>query len=138
MPGRRLVHHVYDPIPGRQILKDDLVPGHLGRRPLIIDDEDDKVELTQHFTGQRWSSDLKTGRQVRVVDDELALEPCYVGWMAARNDSVDILAHAVAEPVLDDELDVEGTCEKSTSGTTSKSSVTCFNSGSAETRAMQT
>ena len=109
VPGRRLVHHVYDPIPGRQILKDDLVPGHLGRRPLIIDDEDDEVELTQHYTGQKWSSDWKTGKQVRVVDDELDPEPYYVGWMAARNDSVsvDILAHAVAEPVLDDELDME-------------------------------
>ena len=109
VPGRRMVHHVYAQFPGRQILKDDLVPGHLGRRPLIIDDEDDEVELTQHYTGRKWSSDWKTGKQVRVVDDEVDPEPCYVGWMAARNDSmsVDILAHAVAEPVLDDELDME-------------------------------
>ena len=43
--GRRMAHHVYDPIPGRETLKDDLAPGHLGRCPLIIDDEDDEVEL---------------------------------------------------------------------------------------------
>ena len=41
VPGRRMAHHVYDPTPGRQTLKDDLVLGHLGRSPLIIDDEDD-------------------------------------------------------------------------------------------------
>ena len=54
VPGRRLAHHVHDPGTGRQTLKDDVVPGHLGRRPLIIDDEDDEVELTQQL---HWSQD---------------------------------------------------------------------------------
>ena len=86
-----------------------MVHGHLGRCPLIIDDEDDEVELTQQHTGQKWSSDWMVGKQVRVVDDELDPEPCYAEWMAAKNDfvSVDILAHAVAKPELDDGLAVE-------------------------------
>ena len=59
-----MAHHVYDPILGRQTSKDDLVPGHLGRSPLIIDDEDDEdskrswedvTELTQQHTGQGWT-----------------------------------------------------------------------------------
>ena len=98
VPGRRLAHHIFD-----------LVPGHLGRRPLIIDDEDDEVELTKHYTGHNWSSDWKTGKQVRVVDDELDPEPCYAEWLVARNDSVsvDISTHAVAEPEMDDGLAME-------------------------------
>ena len=109
VPGRRLAHHVYDPIFGRQTLKDDVVPGHLGRSPLIIDDEDDEAELTRQRAGQRLSSVWNAGMQVRVVDDELDPEPCYAAWLAARNDfvSVDILAHAVAESELDDGLAME-------------------------------
>ena len=116
--GRRMAHHVYDSIPGRQTMKDDLVPGHLGRSPLIIDDEDDEnskrswedvAELAQQHTGQGWSNDWKAGKQVRVVYDELDPELCCPGWMAARNDfvSVDILAHAVAGSELDDGLAME-------------------------------
>ena len=109
VPGRRMVHHVYDPGTGRQTLKDDLVPGHLGRSPLIIDDEDDEAELTRQHRGQRLSSVWNAGMQVRVVDDELDPEPCYAEWLAARNDSVsvDILTHAVAEPEMDDGLAME-------------------------------
>ena len=39
-----------NPVPGPQTLKDDPVPGHLGRDPLIIDDEDD--EMTQQPSDQ--------------------------------------------------------------------------------------
>ena len=50
-----------------------------------------------------------TGKQVRVVDDELDPEPCYAEWLVARNDSVsvDISTHAVAEPEMDDGLAME-------------------------------
>ena len=88
-------------------MKDDLVPGHLGRDPLIIDDED--VELTQQHSDQSWSSAWKAGMQVRVVDDELEPEIRCAGWMAVKDDiaSVDILAHAVAVSELDDGLALE-------------------------------
>ena len=101
VPGRRMAHHVYDPVPG--------TTGHLGRCPPNIDDEEDEVELTQQHTGPKWSSDWMVGKQVRVVDDELDPEPCYAGWMAAKNDfvSVDILAQAVAKPELDGGLAME-------------------------------
>ena len=36
--GRGKAQYSYDPVLGRQTMKDDLVPGHLGRDPLIIDD----------------------------------------------------------------------------------------------------
>ena len=87
-------------------MRDDLVPGHLGRDPLIIDDEDD--ELTQH-SDQSWSSVWKAGMQVRVVDDELEPEIRCAGWMAVKDNiaSVDILAHAVAESEFDDGLPME-------------------------------
>ena len=62
-----MAHHVLNPVPGRQTLKDDLVSGHLGRDPLIIDDEDD--ELTQQ-PSQIMNSVWNAGMQVR-VDDEL-------------------------------------------------------------------
>ena len=109
VPGRRLAHHVYDPGTGRQTLKDDLVPGHLGRSPLIIDDEDDEAELMRQYTGQRLISVWNEGMQVRVVDDELDPEFCYAEWLVARNDSVsvDISTHAVAEPEMDDGLALE-------------------------------
>ena len=50
-----------------------------------------------------------TGKQVRVVDDELDPEPCYAEWLVARNDSVsvDISTHTVAEPEMDDGLAME-------------------------------
>ena len=107
MPGRRTAHHVFDPVPGRQTVKDDLVPGHLGRDPLIIDDEED--ELTQQSSDQSLSSVWNAGMQVRVVDDELEPEIRCAGCMAVKDDiaSVDILAHAVAESVLDDGLAME-------------------------------
>ena len=87
-------------------MKDDLVPGHLGRDPFIIDDEDDEdgkrswedvAELTQQHSDQRWSSVWKAGMQVRVVDDELEPEIRCAGWMAVKDDvsSVDILAHCL-------------------------------------------
>ena len=88
MPGRRTAHHVHDPVPGRQTLKDDLVPGHLGRDPLIIDDEDD--ELTQQHSDQGWSSVWKAGMQVRVVDDELEPEIRCAGWMAVKDNIVSV------------------------------------------------
>ena len=62
VPGRRMAHHVCDPVPERQTLKDDLVPGHPGRGPFIIDDEDDEdgkrswedvAELAQQHSDQR-------------------------------------------------------------------------------------
>ena len=91
---------MFDPVPARQTLKDDLVPGHLGRDPLIIDNEDD--ELTQQPSDQSLSSVWNAGMQVRVVDDELELEIRCAGWMAVKDNiaSVDILAHAVAESEL--------------------------------------
>ena len=99
-------------------MKDDLVPGHLGRGPLIIDDEDDEdgkrswedvAKLAQPHSGQGWSSDWKAGKQVRVVDDEMDPELCCAGWMAAKSDvvSVAILTHDAAESELDDGLAVE-------------------------------
>ena len=102
MSGRRTAHH-NDPVPGRQTLKDDLIPGH----PLIIDDEDD--ELTQQSSDQNLNSVWNVGMQVRVVDDELEPEIRCAGWMAVKDDiaSVDILAHAVAESELDDGLAME-------------------------------
>ena len=118
MPGRRTAHHAYDPSPARQIMKDALVPGHLGRGPLIIDDEDDEggkrswedvAELAQQHSGQRWSSDWKAGKQVRVVDDEMDPELRCAGWMAAKSDvvSVAVLAHDATESELDDGLAME-------------------------------
>ena len=103
MPGRRTAHHVLNPVPGRQTLKDDLMPGH----PLIIDDEDD--ELTQQPSDQILNSVWNAGMQVRVVDDELEPEIRCAGWMAVKDNiaSVDILAHAVAESELDDGLAME-------------------------------
>ena len=88
-------------------MKDDLVPGHLGRDPLIIDDEDD--ELTQQPSDQFLNSVWNAGMQVRVVDDELEPEIRCAGWMAVKDNiaSVDILAHAVAESELDDGLAME-------------------------------
>ena len=105
--GRRKAQYSDDPVPGRQTVKNDLVPGHLGRGPFIIDDEDD--ELTQQHPDQRLSSVWKAGMQVRVVDDELEPEIRCAGWMAVKDDvaSVDILAHAVAELELDDGLAME-------------------------------
>ena len=96
-------------------MKDDMVPGHLGRGPFIIDDEDDEdgkrswedvAELAQQHSDQRWSIVWKAGMQVRVVDDELEPEIRCAGWMADVA-SVDILAHAVAESELDDGLAME-------------------------------
>ena len=91
----------------RQTLKDDLVPGHLGRDPLLIDDEDD--ELTQQPSDQILNSVWNAGMQVRVVDDELEPEIRCAGWMAVKDNiaSVDILAHTVAESDLDDGLAME-------------------------------
>ena len=99
-------------------MKDDLIRGHLGRGPFIIDDKDDEdgkrswedvAELAQQHPDQRRSSMWKVGMQVRVVDDELEPEIRCAGWMAVKDDvaSVDILAHAVAESELDDGLAVE-------------------------------
>ena len=82
VPGRQVVQNFNDPVPGRQFKKDDLVPGHLGRGSLIIDDEDDEdgnrswedvAELAQQRSDQKWSSVWKADMQVRVVDD--GLEP---------------------------------------------------------------
>ena len=106
-----MAHHVYDPVLERQTMKDDLVPGHLGRGPFIIDDEDDEdgkrswedvAELAQHHSDQRWSVVWKAGMHVRVVDDELEPEIRCVGWMAVKDNvaSVDILAHAVPSTLL--------------------------------------
>ena len=99
-------------------MKNDLVPGQLGRGPIIIDDEDDEdgkrswedvAELAQQHPDQRRSSMWKVGMQVRMVDDELEPEIRCAGWMAVKDDvaSVDILAHAVAESELDDGLAME-------------------------------
>ena len=71
VPGRRTAHH-NDRVPGRQTLKDDLIPGH----PLIIDDEDD--ELTQQSSDQNLNSVWNVGMQLRVVDDDL--EPKIRVW----------------------------------------------------------
>ena len=60
MPGRRTAYH-NDPVPGRQILKDDLIPGH----PFIIDDEDD--ELTQQSSDQIANSVWNAGMQDAMV-----------------------------------------------------------------------
>ena len=95
VPGRRMAHHVYDPVPERQTMNDDLLPGHLGRGPFIIDDEDDEdgkrsredvAELAQQHSDQRWSSVWK-------ADDELEPEMRCAGWMAVKDDvaSVEIL-----------------------------------------------
>ena len=102
VPGRRTAHH-NDPVPGRQTLKDDMIPGH----PLIIDDEDD--ELTQQSSDQILNSVWNVGMQVRVVDDELEPKIRCAGWMAVKDNiaSGDILAHAVAESELDDGLAME-------------------------------
>ena len=102
MPGRRTAHH-NDPVPGRQTLKDDMIPGH----PLVIDDEDD--ELTQQSSDQILNSVWNVGMQVRVVDDDLEPKIRCAGWMAVKDNiaSGDILAHAVAESELDDVLAME-------------------------------
>ena len=102
MPGRRTAHH-NDPVPGRQTLKDDMIPGH----PLVIDDEDD--ELTQQSSDQILNSVWNVGMQVRVVDDDLEPKIRCAGWMAVKDNiaSGDILAHAVAESELDDGLAME-------------------------------
>ena len=143
-----MAHHVYDPVPGRQIKKDDLVPGHLGRGSLIIDDEDDEdgtrswedvAELAQQHSDQRWSGVWKAGMQVRVVDDELEPEIRCAGWMAVKDDiaSVDILAHAVvSQNWMMDWLWRSQRGEHVWVGI--QSSIRCFNSGSTGTKGMKT